>query len=234
MNSTTALSLIYLIVVGAVNIWLSYAFGNKGVEAFLTATFGLVILFHLQVIVLIRSIDRSRGLAGQITMRILAGLVSATFWLFLALAFLIFVPTYLPILTSSLDLNINWILVLAGTMPYAIARLLQSKRDSVERASVNIIVTTYSLIASITALLVATAANTKDASFPMVFTVNVQIILAFVFSRTEYVQGITRIARLLSDKYFNKDDNFVTYAVWAAIALPLFIPIIFLFSLYRM
>ena len=224
MKGNSTLCLLYLILLGALSVGLSYYFGNDGIEAFLIALFGLIILFHTQIVLVTRAYSRQYGrIAG-----VLSVLFILTLWLGLVFGLSLFTFTYLPGIVAEIGKQINWSIVLLGSLPYGLPRLLKNENNSAQFLSVNLLVTTYSLLASMIALVVAEDQFKDGFSIALVLVVEVQVILAFIYSRTKYVEIVFKNVRGYSDSNSIGRDDIAAYAACALIGIPLFIPIVLL------
>jgi hypothetical protein len=223
MLNNEATSLIYLIVASLLSVLLAYIFGNEGYEALITTAIALGFLITWQLLVLTRLLFRTKAwLIIKIIGLLPIGLPS----LFLLPSFIIspLPGIYNPAISPP---SVNWFVVCIGTLPFLIPRLLGYKiKVGSKKILIGSITSIYSLMVLYIAVIGFYDNESKYRSLILVLAVQLQYIMSYTVTRTNYLNrshdfAVNLLKRLRISSNDDAGQNIIIFIVGLPFILPL-------------
>lgn len=222
MTSNRNTSFLFIVVVLIINVILSYTFGNNGYEAFITVSLALGILITWQSIKMFRLIQDSNS---WMIVRAIYILALIFFW------FVVLSGVILSVSSSSYDPkgitpDINWLIVLIGTIPYLLPRLISIQNDfSFNKAAVGWVTTMYSVMVLFIAVVGFYNSTSRFGNIMLVMAVQLQYLMNHLTVKTNYLERSHGSAlKLVNNLHFEKSD-FGKYIIIAVVGLPYIAPL---------
>lgn len=215
-----------LLLIAIANLGVSFAYGNNGYEAFLTACLALMILLHWQIVVLLKAVKNKYNL----WIALLSTPVLAFVWLLLFTALMLSL-TYVSPGAAAVRAETNWWIVFIGALPYMLPRILSNTKTTIDGASMNLLVTLYSVAIALGAIIGFTSSEGGISSVILVLAVELQVIVAFIYTKTHFVDNVMLSTKRLLDNSFASNQDTVSYIRIFLIGLPLVAPLFLVISL---
>jgi hypothetical protein len=223
MLNNEATSLIYLIVASLLSVLLAYIFGNEGYEALITTAIALGFLITWQLLVLARLLFRTKA---WLIIKII-GLLPIGFIWFIAVASVISSISsgiYNPAISPP---SVNWFVVCIGTLPFLIPRLLGYKiKVGSKKILIGSITSIYSLMVLYIAVIGFYDNESKYRSLILVLAVQLQYIMSYTVTRTNYLNrshdfAVNLLKRLRISSNDDAGQNIIIFIVGLPFILPL-------------
>jgi hypothetical protein len=223
MLNNEATSLIYLIVASLLSVLLAYIFGNEGYEALITTAIALGFLITWQLLGLARLLFRTKA---WLIIKII-GLLPIGFIWFIAVASVISSISsgiYNPAISPP---SVNWFVVCIGTLPFLIPRLLGYKiKVGSKKILIGSITSIYSLMVLYIAVIGFYDNESKYRSLILVLAVQLQYIMSYTVTRTNYLNrshdfAVNLLKRLRISSNDDAGQNIIIFIVGLPFILPL-------------
>lgn len=210
------------LLVSVFNIALAILYSRNGYEAFVTVSVALGILFTLLTINTLRLTFKSKGW-------LIAKLLSIPL-----LAFIWFVVVAEVMLTISKDAygpsvntpNVNWRLILTGSVPYMLPRLNTLRSNSsLKYLFLSMLVTVYSVVVLLIASIDFKTSDSLSHNIILVLAIELLYLMNFAVLKTNYIDKSLTFSNNLVTKLRLVGSDFGSYIIIAIVGLPFFIPL---------
>jgi hypothetical protein len=204
------------------NIVLAYVFGNNGYEAFVTLSIALGILITWQSLQLLRLLFKSHT---WLILKLLGAAALGFFW------FLVIGGVMLSISRDAYDPSattpdVNWLVVLIGTVPYLLPRLGLYKTDAgFTKTAIGTVTTLYSVIVLFVAALGFYDSEARYQSLILVLAVQLQYLMNHVILNTGYLDRALAAGVQLSSQLKLGSSSFGRDLTIFLVAIPFFAPL---------
>lgn len=212
-----------IVVISCFNVILSYAFGNNGYEAFITVSIALGILISWQSVQMFSLIRRSHS---WLVVKAIYALALTFFW------FVIISGVILSISRGSYDSkvitpNINWLIVLIGTIPYLLPRIIHGRSDlNFNKAAVGWVTTLYSVMVLFIAVLGFHDSRSEFGSILLVLAIQLQYLMSHLAAKTSYLERSHASALKLVRKLRLERSDFGKYIIITLVGVPFIVPLV--------
>lgn len=211
-----------VLIISLVNILLAYIYSKSGYEAFITVSIALGLLFTLLSISSLRLIFRS---SYWLIVKLIFVPLIAFMW------FMIICGVMLSVSPSAYSPNkslpdINWWIVIIGTLPYLLPRLnLISSKQTLKHSIISMLYVLYSVMVLLIAAISFHSPNASEKNIMLILGIQLQYLMNYAVLKTNYLEKSLYFSNKTARKFNIHNNDLGTYFVVIVVGLPFILPL---------